>query len=166
MSHFEYVPPRVCPSVSMSPLYEVSFVCMYLMSLLVYVTPCICHSVCMSLHEYFSSRVCPFLCISFCHVFFMCESLYIPCLRMLLHVHVPSCVCPFVCMYVALCMSLHLYVLPCVCPFYTHVSFVYVHVPPCICRSMCMSLRVYNVQGIGSILMYVSLYLLICPNGL
>ena len=130
--------PCVCPSVSMSPLCDVSFVCMFPMSLR--------HSMHMSLREYVSSWVCLFMWMSLlvyilprmslrAHVFFMCKSLYVPCLRMLLRVHVPSCVCPFVCMLLPVSLFMGMF-------FRAYVPFVRMS-PSCACTLMCMSLHVY-----------------------
>lgn len=89
--------PCVCPSVSMFLLCDISFVCMFPISLRVYVTPCICHSECISFHGYFSSCVCPsvplissYVCPSMspagaCSFMWMFPHVYV------FHVYVPTC---------------------------------------------------------------------------
>lgn len=144
MSHHEYFSLWLCPSVSISPLCKVSFLCMYLISLLVYVTLYICQSLCIFLHRYFSSHICPFLYISsfVCPMFSLCVSPFIS----------PTCACfsmwtfPYV--YVPLFIYCFLYVSSFVCSSIRMsllcVCLFRVHVLPCVCCSIYKSLCMYN----------------------
>lgn len=123
----------VCPSISMSLLCDVTFVCMFLVLLRVYITPCICHSVCMALHWYVSSYVWPsvpmfslYICPSMslagaCSFLWMSPNMH----EYVFHVYVPLCVCLFIFMFLR-----------------ENVSFVRMS-SLCEWTLMCMSLRVY-----------------------